>query len=199
MATATLNPVIDSISGSVGKMVFYTRHGKTLMRTWIMPPNPRTEAQQANRGLFRQAMAAWQGLSRGKKDALNVQARKLGITGHNLFISRYMKAQRGDDYRTETAPREQAGRSVPARGPAYEGASGGPGASTGAAGTAYMVSRAPSGGQGDSPVPVYTAHRGRPYLLHPAFRSVTAPSERGMSRFSGNYKELSGPHSSLFR
>ena len=176
MATATLNPVITSISGSVGKMVFYTRHGKTLMRAWIMPPNPRTEAQQANRGLFRQAMAAWQQLSRGEKDALNAQARKPGITGHNLFISQYMKTHRGDDFRAETGPQEQAGRIVPACGPAYEEVSSEYEASAGAAETENIISRAPSGGQGEHPRPTSRALRRGPCPLHPACRSVTAPS-----------------------
>jgi len=32
MATAILNPVLSSVSGSVGSLLFYQRHGKTIMR-----------------------------------------------------------------------------------------------------------------------------------------------------------------------
>jgi len=91
MATAQLNPVITSLSGGVGNLVFYKRYGRTVMRTWIMPPNPRTVKQQSNRARFAQAMAAWQGLRADDKALYNARAKKLRITGHNLFISRYMK------------------------------------------------------------------------------------------------------------
>jgi len=58
MATAYLNPIITSLRGGVGSLVFYKRYGKTIMRAWVMPPNPRTQAQQANRERFARAMAA---------------------------------------------------------------------------------------------------------------------------------------------
>jgi len=48
VATATLNPAINSIRGGVGSLVFYTRNGKTVMRQWIMPPNPNSPAQPYN-------------------------------------------------------------------------------------------------------------------------------------------------------
>ncbi|HOW82355.1 MAG TPA: hypothetical protein PK573_07340 [Spirochaetota bacterium] len=97
MATATLNPAINSISGSVGNLVLYKRYGRTVMRAWIMPPNPRTPAQQANRSLFRRAMISWRALPDYEKDSYNHKGKKLGMTGHNLFISRYMKKNLKED------------------------------------------------------------------------------------------------------
>ncbi|HRZ26229.1 MAG TPA: hypothetical protein P5346_10625 [Spirochaetota bacterium] len=97
MATATLNPVINSISGGVGHLVFYERYGKTIMRAFIIPPNPRTPAQQANRSRFRDAMGSWRQLPDEEKDSFNRTARRLGMTGHNLYISRYMKRNRDND------------------------------------------------------------------------------------------------------
>jgi len=95
MATAQLNPVINSVSGSVGALVFYERRGKTIMRAHIIPPNPKTPAQQKNRSRFRDAMLSWQGLSAHEKASCNATALKLGMTGHNLYISRFMK-KKGD-------------------------------------------------------------------------------------------------------
>ena len=97
MATAQLNPVLTSISGSVGALVFYKRYGRTIMRAHIIPPNPKTPAQQKNRSRFREAMLSLQGLSADEKIAYNAAARKPGITGHNLYISRYMKKNGDDD------------------------------------------------------------------------------------------------------
>jgi hypothetical protein len=91
MATANLNPILTSLSGTIGRMVFYKRYSKTISRSWIMPPNPNSPAQSKNRSLFREAMKSWQSLSGDEKAAYNRRARKLSMSGHNLFISRYMK------------------------------------------------------------------------------------------------------------
>jgi hypothetical protein len=104
MATAELNPILTSISGTAGKLVFYKRHGTTIMRAWIMPPNPRTQAQQSNRGRFKQAMTSWQALSIEEKASYNARAKKIGLTGHNLFISRFMKRQVADNTGTWPVP-----------------------------------------------------------------------------------------------
>ncbi|HOW83705.1 MAG TPA: hypothetical protein PK573_14175 [Spirochaetota bacterium] len=96
MATATLNPVFTSISGSVGGIVLYQRYGRTIMRKYIMPPNPRTPKQQANRSRFRDAMASWRSLPDYRKESFNLQARRLHMTGHNLYISRYMTGAMND-------------------------------------------------------------------------------------------------------
>ena len=103
MATATLNPVLESISGTVGGIVLYKRCGRTIMRAHIIPPNPRTPAQQANRSRFRDAMLSWRQLPDEEKDSFNRAARRLGMTGHNLFISRYMKGAIDDTEQIEAA------------------------------------------------------------------------------------------------
>ncbi|HOW83820.1 MAG TPA: hypothetical protein PK573_14765 [Spirochaetota bacterium] len=97
MATAILNPIFDSLNGTVGRMVFYKRYGRTIMRMWIMPPNPNTPAQSKNRDRFRQAMASWRALPDYEKDSYNRRATKLSMTGHNLYISRFMKGQTAKD------------------------------------------------------------------------------------------------------
>ncbi|HOO72938.1 MAG TPA: HMG-box domain-containing protein [Spirochaetota bacterium] len=98
MATIALNPILTSISGTTGRLVFYTRNNKTIARALVKPRNPDTPAQRANRDRFRQAMASWKGLSDDEKNAYNHKAKRTGMTGHNLYISGWMKnrAQKTD-------------------------------------------------------------------------------------------------------
>ncbi len=93
MAEVFLNPAFTSISGRIGDVVFFSYGGRTFFRAYVVPRNPDTPAQRSNRRLFSEAMKAWQGLSLFDKNAYNRRARRLGMTGHNLFISRYMIAQ----------------------------------------------------------------------------------------------------------
>ncbi|HOW83648.1 MAG TPA: hypothetical protein PK573_13885 [Spirochaetota bacterium] len=92
MASVQLNPVFTGMSGTVGRFVFYRWNDRTVMRLYVVPRNPDTPAQRANRGLFRDAMKAWQALADDEKAAWNRRASRLGMTGHNLFISRYMRS-----------------------------------------------------------------------------------------------------------
>lgn len=97
MASVTLNPMFMSVSGRLGKIVYYTRWKNSYARIYVKARNPRTEAQQRNRNLFSEAMKSWQGLSDEEKTAWNRRAKKLPMTGHNLYISRYMKADNAAD------------------------------------------------------------------------------------------------------
>ncbi len=91
MAQAFLNPVFTGISGKVGGLVLYEWNGRTLMRRYVVPRNPDTPAQRANRDLFREAMRSWQALADSEKASYNRRAARLRMTGHNLFISCYMR------------------------------------------------------------------------------------------------------------
>jgi len=103
MGQAFLNPSFTALNGRVGGVVFYSHHNKTFFRSYIKPRNPDTPAQRKNRGLFRDAMKAWQNLSPFDRDTFRRRARRLGMTGHNLFISLHMRAHRMDKG-TEVAP-----------------------------------------------------------------------------------------------
>jgi len=96
MAEVFLNPAFTALSGRAGNIVFYSYGQRTFFRSYVVPRNPGTPAQRANRGLFRDAMKAWQALSSFDRDTFSRRARRLGMTGHNLFISRYMASKMGD-------------------------------------------------------------------------------------------------------
>lgn len=91
MAKVTLNPAFESFSGGIGNIVFYRKWNKMYARLYVTPDNPDTEKQRANRTLFRDAMNEWKLLSPEEKQRYNKRARRLPMTGHNLFISEYMK------------------------------------------------------------------------------------------------------------
>ena len=96
MAKVTLNPAFESFSGHIGNIVFYERFKKMNARVYVNPHNPDTEKQRANRNLFRDAMNEWKLLSTEEKHRYNKRARRLPMTGHNLFISEYMKKHLAD-------------------------------------------------------------------------------------------------------
>jgi hypothetical protein len=112
MAEVFLNPMFTALNGRAGTIVFYSYSGRVFFRAYVRPRNPDTPAQRTNRGLFREAMKAWQALSSFDKDGFSRRAKRLGITGHNLFISRYMRS-RGDN-RGGAASDDAAALDVPA-------------------------------------------------------------------------------------
>ncbi len=91
MATVHLNPAFDSAHGRIGKIVLYNRNGVQCARSYAVPRNPDTPAQKRNRKTFAEAVKLWQGLTPDEKYRYNRNARKLRISGYNLFISRYMR------------------------------------------------------------------------------------------------------------
>lgn len=112
MAEVFLNPAFTALNGRIGGVVFYGYNDKTFFRSYVAPRNPDTPAQRANRKLFRDAMKSWQGLSSFDRSSYNRRARRLGMTGHNLFISRYMASRRRSSD-AESCP-EYPRRAVPA-------------------------------------------------------------------------------------
>jgi len=91
VAIVKLNPCYESISGRIDSLVFYSYNNITFCRKHVIPYNPRTEIQQKNRNLFKDAVKSWQRLSRFEKNNWNV--RSLGASGYNYYISRFMKYQ----------------------------------------------------------------------------------------------------------
>ncbi len=91
MATATPSILINSISGKIGNVVFYTRLGTQCVRAHVVPRNPDTQAQRAVRRSFGDAVRSWQSTSPEEKYAYNRKARHLNMSGYNLFISKYIK------------------------------------------------------------------------------------------------------------
>lgn len=71
--------------------VFASWKGRTYVKRYAKPHNPRSEKQQKHRRLFREAVQAYQALLPEEKDRLNHEANARKITGLNLFMSRYMR------------------------------------------------------------------------------------------------------------
>ncbi len=93
MAQAIPGPLIKSIHGRIGNLVFYYRYGKQCVRIHVIPRNPDTEAQRIIRRMFRDAVRSWQAMTEDDRYKFNRKARYLSISGYNLYISEYMNVR----------------------------------------------------------------------------------------------------------
>jgi len=83
----------DVYSGKVGKAgVFATWKGRQYRRSYVIPANPNTPAQQKIRNSFKNAVQAWHGFDAIQKGVYDYLATPLQISGFNLWVSRYQKA-----------------------------------------------------------------------------------------------------------
>lgn len=67
MATIELNPIILSLHGRIGNVVFYHSRNKTYARIHVIPRNPDTEIQRIVRRTFANAVKSWRGMSQEEK------------------------------------------------------------------------------------------------------------------------------------
>ena len=87
MATAILNPMFESISGRIGNAVFYRRGNRQCIRTYAVPNNPGTVLQREVRRSFAIAVKSWQKMTPDERYAYTRKARRMNMSGYNLFIS----------------------------------------------------------------------------------------------------------------
>lgn len=92
MASITLSPVLRSLSGRMDGLVFYQRYGRQYARRYTVPANPDTEGQRLVRRAFGDAVRSWQSLSSEDKNKWRGKAARLGMSGYNVFLSRFMRA-----------------------------------------------------------------------------------------------------------
>ncbi|HNX22786.1 MAG TPA: hypothetical protein PKG60_01980 [Spirochaetota bacterium] len=107
MAKAKLDVLFTEYSGHMDNMVYYTVWNKTYAREYVIPRNPKSEAQQAHRSLFAEAMAGWKLLNEEVKQQYRKKTRKLPMHAHNLFISEYIKAHKHENTEEVKCPNEQ--------------------------------------------------------------------------------------------
>lgn len=95
-----------NISGKIGKpsqpdpagvngiwQMRMTKNGKKpLKMKFYQPYNPQTEAQEANRSKFANAMIAWGSLTSEQKEAYTKRAKRRSMFGWGLFIREYYQA-----------------------------------------------------------------------------------------------------------
>lgn len=91
MAIATLNPLLVSISGRIGSVVFYRRKKTQCIRMYVVPRNPDTILQRNVRKTFADAVKSWQMLTTEEKCKYRRRARGTTMSGYNLYISEYIK------------------------------------------------------------------------------------------------------------
>ncbi len=90
MAKMNTPSYIKTPGGRMGDAVFYSIRNRTYMRTYVIPRNPRTEAQQNNRSLFTEAMASWKSLTTEEKYLYKRRTEYMNMHPHNLYVREYM-------------------------------------------------------------------------------------------------------------
>jgi len=101
MATVRTNPILNGLSGMLGKtIVFKNLRGKTIMANRPSPPQKQSEQQKANRSKFRDA-SCWARmilLDPQKKDYYLKKAKKLKLpNAYTAAITDYMRSPRLSD------------------------------------------------------------------------------------------------------
>lgn len=82
---------LSSAAGRIDDIVLYSSYGKEYARRYVKPANPGTEGQKIIRKTFGDAVRSWQVLPDEEKRGYNRKARRLSISGYNLYISLYME------------------------------------------------------------------------------------------------------------
>lgn len=91
MAKAELRSNFEKLHGRAGNYINYYVKGRQLVRSYAVPRNPRTAAQQKNRCTFAAAVKSWQELSPEQKMFYNRKTKNKPYSGYNLYISIIMK------------------------------------------------------------------------------------------------------------
>lgn len=83
------SPIISDASGQLAESVVFSKwKGRSYMRTYVKPANPRTDKQVANRDVFDKLVKRYQSLATDAnvKSAWNNRALEYLISGFNLFM-----------------------------------------------------------------------------------------------------------------
>lgn len=91
MAIAKLSSNFNELHGKNGNYIHYYVKGYHYVRSYSIPRNPRSMAQQKNRSTFAEAVKSWQELSHEARGIYNRIASNERYSGYNLFISMRMK------------------------------------------------------------------------------------------------------------
>jgi len=91
MGKIEINSKVDTFHGKTGNYIHYYVKGYHYVRTYTIPRNPRSAAQQKNRNAFADAVKLWQELTQAEQAIYNRISRKTRYSGYNLFISMCMK------------------------------------------------------------------------------------------------------------
>lgn len=79
-------------SGKWEEFVYVTRNGKTFLRKYVIPKNPKTVPQQTNRNYFRTAVEHYQQEDKETRAFWKEKAKDIrGKSGYNLYLSAVIK------------------------------------------------------------------------------------------------------------
>ncbi len=85
MARITLGPLISDISGKTAGSVFSRWHGRNYVRRLVIPANPQSVLQTAQRNAMARSVYLWRSLVTWAKTALDVVGTGYRMSGYNWF------------------------------------------------------------------------------------------------------------------
>lgn len=83
------SPIMSDIRNQLGQsVVFSIWKGRNYFRSYVIPANPRTNAQKGNRAVLKELVKRWQSIinTDAKRAAWNNEALPYLISGFNLFV-----------------------------------------------------------------------------------------------------------------
>ena len=94
--TKWISPLFSDARNALGESVVFSNwKGRTYFRSYVIPANPQTNKQQANRAVMAALVERWQDIidNDDKKGAWNSEALSYTISGFNLFTKFGMSSQ----------------------------------------------------------------------------------------------------------
>lgn len=114
----TLNDPTPFAGKRMGDIVFYRFYDILCARRYVVPRDPKTDAQRARRATFGEAVAAWRSLSGGEKDAWRARGRAGHRSGYNAFMAAFLRGDLAESVSpVETAVETPVEGSRPVRAP----------------------------------------------------------------------------------
>lgn len=105
MAKVTAPLMSMDASGAFGDTIVYAKwKGINYARQYVVPANPRTQAQVTTRTYFNQAVEAWHAEDDATRARWVDAARGLPLTGFNLYVGKYVQYLRGHEGQAPAAP-----------------------------------------------------------------------------------------------
>ncbi len=89
----TFSPLLAGASGRAADAVAATWKGIAYIRKFVIPANPKTDAQTAVREAFAACVSLWRSLTTEVKTFLDTYGTGYAMSGYNVFISKNRKAQ----------------------------------------------------------------------------------------------------------
>lgn len=92
MARVTFSPLIAGMRGKTAGVVFSVWKGIAYVRSWVIPSNPQSDDQTAQRNALKHTLTCWQSIKSWAKRVWDPYGTAYQMSGYNSYIRRNIKA-----------------------------------------------------------------------------------------------------------